>query len=65
MNNYTIKEIHISEISHGDTILHTDGKITTVCRNNIKKAFNGITLFGDSYRLGTLPVKKITYFTIK
>ena len=53
-------EVHISEIRPGDTILHTYGKVRTVCRNNIKhNSFMGISLFGDSYRLGTIPVKKL------
>lgn len=53
-------EVHISTIRSGDTILHTDGKVRTVCRNNITKdKFMRISLFGDSYRLGTLPVKKL------
>lgn len=61
MNNYTIAEVHISDIRAGDTILHSDGCITTVCKSNIKKGFAGITLFGDPYRLGTIPVKKVTF----
>lgn len=53
-------EVHISEIRPGDTILHLDGKIRTVCSNNIKRdGFMGISLFGDTYRLGTIPVKKL------
>lgn len=53
-------EVHISEIRPGDTILHIDGKIRTVCRNNIRKDnFMGVSLFGDTYRLGTIPVKKL------
>lgn len=61
--NYTIKNVHISNIKIGDTILHTDGKIRTVCQNDIKKdAFTGISLFGDTYFLGTKPVKQIIFF---
>lgn len=57
-------EIHISQIQPGDTILHTDGEVRTVCRSNIKvDNFMGITLFGDSYRLGTTPVKKLSIIT--
>ena len=54
-----IIEVHISTIKNGDTILHTDNKITTVCNNNIKRGFCGITLFGDSYNMGKISVKKI------
>lgn len=59
LTKYTISEVHISAIKNGDTILHTDNKITTVGRNNIKRGFCGITLFGDSYRNGNELVKKI------
>lgn len=57
-------EIHISQIQPGDIILHTDGNIRTVCCSNIRMDyFMGITLFGDSYRLGTTPVKKLSIIT--
>jgi len=59
LSNFKTKEVHISQIKSGDTILHTDNKITTVCDNNIKSGFCGITLFGDSYNMGTILVKKI------
>lgn len=59
LSKFKIIEVHISTIKHGDTILHTDNKITTVCKNNIKRVFCGITLFGDSYMMGTILVKKI------
>jgi len=54
-----IQEVHISSIAHGDTILHIDGNVRTVSRGNIKRGFTGITLFGDSYRMGSILVKKI------
>jgi hypothetical protein len=55
----TIKEVHIKTIRSGDTIKHTDGHVRTVCASDIKKSeFMGVTLFGDSYRLGNLPVQK-------
>jgi len=54
-----IKSVHISQIASGDTIEH-NGKLTTVCANNIKRGgFCGDTLFGDSYRSGTILVKKV------
>ena len=59
LSKYKIVEVHISTIKNGDTILHTDNLITTVNNNNIKRGFMGITLFGDSYKIGTIPVKKI------
>jgi len=52
-----IKEVHISTIKNGDTILHNDC-IHTVCNSNIKSGFLGVTLFGDSYMMGRTLVKK-------
>lgn len=53
-------EVHISTIRPGDTILHRDGQIRTVCPKNIKySSFMGISLFGDNYNSGTKPVKKL------
>jgi len=50
---------NIKNIRAGDLVFH-DGRVQTVCGNNIKHdAGMGITLFGDSYRLGTLPVMKV------
>ena len=55
------KNIHISEIKVGDTILR-NGIATTVCRNNIgKDSLLGITLFGDSYNAGHKLVTKVEY----
>ncbi len=60
MDNAEIKLVHISQISKGDTIVANDGKLTTVCTNNIERGgFCGDTLFGDSYRSGTIPVQKV------
>ena len=59
MNKVKIKPVHISQISAGDTIEHC-GYIRTVSGNNIKRdSFMGITLFGDSYNLGTKAVNKV------
>ncbi len=59
MSNVEIKSVHISKISIGDTIEFC-GKIRTVSGNNLKKdSFMGITLFGDSYNLGTKLVDKV------
>lgn len=59
LTKFKIKEVHISIIKHGDTILHVDGIVKTVSICNIKRGFCGIALFGDSYRMGTMLVKKI------
>ena len=57
---YTLSDVHISTIVGGSTILH-DGHLRTVCNSNIKRSeFMGITIFGDSYRLGQDPVKRVT-----
>lgn len=56
-HKYKTEKVHISQICTGDTILHTDGKVRTVCRNNItRNFFLGKELFGDTYNFGTLPV---------
>ena len=53
-----IEKIHISVLMPGDTILH-DGKERTVCKKDLKRGFCGLTVFGDSYRLGTMPVQRV------
>lgn len=64
--DYEIEEVHISTIQAGDTILHTDGLIKTVCNVNIRhSSFMGITLFGNSYRLGNVLVKRLRIITVK
>jgi hypothetical protein len=58
----TIVEVHISTISNGDTIICLDGEERTINQEFIKKDhFFGTTIFGDSYNLGTIPVKKVIY----
>ena len=57
---YTTEFKHISTIKTGDTIKH-ENIICTVSSNNIKyNSFLGITIFGDSYNLGTKLVEKLT-----
>ena len=58
-----ILEVHISSISIGDTIIcDSDGLERTVGKGNIKRdGFMGISIFGDTYRLGTILVKKVLY----
>lgn len=56
------EKIHISILRSGDTILHNNIAMT-VCNNNLKRDdFMGISVFGDCYRLGTIPVLRITSF---
>jgi hypothetical protein len=58
--NPTIMLVHINEIFSGDTIIHED-VMKTVSNNNIKHGFCGKTLFGDSYKMGTIKVKKCIF----
>lgn len=64
MENYSISEVHISTIKVADTILCTDGAIRTVCKADINRGFLGITLFGDSYKMGNAPVKKVEFIKV-
>lgn len=57
--SYEVIDTHIENITAGDTVEHR-GRLMTVCHSDIKNDnFIGITLFGDSYRLGRMPVKKV------
>lgn len=60
MRNIEIHEIHISGLKSGDTILHND-RLMTVSDQDIRHGFCGTTVFGDSYKLGTVPVKKVFF----
>lgn len=53
--DYTLKPTPISRVRVGDVILR-GGKLKTVGSQNIKRGGMGITLFGDSYKLGKDPV---------
>lgn len=53
-------KVHISEIKIGDVVQCPDGHARTVGRESITyDSFLGRRLWGDSYRLGYLPVTKI------
>jgi hypothetical protein len=57
-----IVEVHSSTISIGDIIICPDGFERTISKGNIKRdTFFGITIFGNSYKLGSNPVKKVIY----
>ena len=59
------EEVHISCIKVGDTVIHNE-VMKTVCRRDIGgDTFIGPTLWGDSYRLGTIPVKRVSFTTEK
>jgi hypothetical protein len=53
------EEVHVSDIKVGDCIEH-QGRLMTVCRKDIKKGFMGLTIFGNSYRLGRQLVVRAT-----
>ena len=61
MSNYTTAKKHITEISAGDTIIH-NGEMITVSNTNIKyNEFMGVSLFGDSYNIGTKLVEVVSF----
>lgn len=65
MENAKLSPVHISQIKTGDTIEH-EGQLRTVNANHIKRdSFMGLTLFGDSYKLGTKAVNKVVGWTDK
>ena len=62
---YHIVNTHISNIRAGDTVEH-EGRLLTVHSKSLKKGdFWGDTLFGDSYRMGTAPVRKAIIYHAK
>ena len=59
--SFKIVEVDKESILHGDAIEH-NGVIQTVSRSDIiRNNFTGLTIFGDSYRLGRQKVKKVVY----
>lgn len=54
-----MESVHVSMVRVGDAIVCGDGKVRTVCANDIKHGFMGTSIFGDSYKCGTLSVKRI------
>ena len=55
-----VEEVHISQIQSGDTILH-DGDFRTLTDSYIKTGFCGRSIWGDSYRAGTVKVKRVVF----
>lgn len=56
-----IEEVHISEIKVGDTIIH-HGQQRTVCRRTFGyDSFVDVLLWGDSYNMGNIKVKRVTF----
>jgi hypothetical protein len=61
MTKIKICDVHIDTIKVGD-IICSDGLERTVGKNNIKRSsFMGVSIFGDTYNLGTKKVKKVVY----
>jgi hypothetical protein len=62
---FEIVKKHISRIRPGDTV-RVGQDLKTVCGKDIKRCpFMGITLFGDSYKLGTKLVEVANIFHCK
>lgn len=60
---YKIIPTHISQINIGDTIKCRDGVIRTVSRDSIHQdKLMGVTIFGDCYNIGYIPVEKLEIF---
>ena len=63
--SHNTEEVHISTINWGDTV-HHDGHERTVGKKDIEhNTFMGSSLWGDSYRLGSILVKKIIFKSTK
>ena len=60
-DNYDVTEVCINSVSPGDTIIHNN-IMKTVCPNNIgRDSLLGKTLWGDSYKSGSVKVKLVTF----
>lgn len=61
MTNYDTINTRIYMIRSGDTVFH-NGELRTVCDSDIKRGgVMGTSLFGDSYRSGSLPVQLVQF----
>lgn len=62
MANHTVEtfeKVHVSNVRPGGTVLF-DGVLKTVCSKDLRRDdFYGVTLWGDSFRMGTLPVLRV------
>ena len=58
---FIIENAHKDNIRVGDTIL-LHGELKTVCRNNIRRGgFYGTLIHGESFKLGSEPVKRVHF----
>lgn len=59
MYTYNIIPTHIRNIKIGDTIIYNN-ILTTISRSNLSYcSFMGATIYGDSFKLGTILVQKV------
>lgn len=55
------EQVHVSNIRAGDTIL-IDGVMKTICPKDLTyDYFIDHRLWGDSYRLGTIPITRVVF----
>lgn len=65
MHTYPVKLTHIDDIKVGD-VVEVDGIQRTVSPDKLKKGgFCGTTLWGDSYRAGTILVRQAVLPSIR
>ena len=58
---YTTHPTPISQIRVGDTV-EIDGRLRTVSGTDLRRGgFMGTTLFGDSFRCGSVPVQRVEF----
>jgi len=58
---YTTSQIHISNVTVGDTVIHNN-EMKTVSNTNIKRdSVMGTSIFGDTYHLGKNLVTKVNF----
>lgn len=55
------KLVHISTIRHGDVVIHGEKERTVGKKDVSHGGFMGSSIFGDCYRLGQVPVKKVVF----
>ncbi|QPI17918.1 hypothetical protein POP12_126 [Pectobacterium phage POP12] len=56
-----VTDIHINDVSVGDTVIHL-GHLRTVSSCDLSNDdLFGRLLFGDSYRLGRVMIKRVTF----
>jgi ribosomal protein L19 len=55
------EKVHISTIRAGDTVM-IDGQLKTVGKKDIRRNnFTGVTLWGDSHKLGRDPITRVIF----